>query len=475
MKKDIGLRGASRRDFVRGVFTASAALGLGPTRALDMLEKMGGSALAQAAVNRSLMVNLILGNGAMSRATQLVAVPNAIKTFDPANTALNPMTTGAPISSRFKQLTLPSGNPYYGRIIDGKAFGEKKPWTVFVSGQSQAHSNFPAFNGNVTTVAMNGNVSMLSAAAQLQTSLHSLVPAIGIQRGGQSPNYNPASPGSPALSAVTDQNAMVGLFASAASQLMNRLGDKAHQDLYSQYYTALLGLTRWAGRPTYSTSAKDAQTALSLVVQNLGTQLRVQPGQAATWAGPLVATDNRMQPVVETLIVTANAFKLGLTPHVTFGGFFDDPHGAFAGQPDDLFDGLGRSLESFQAYLDTIPDPVVSGKNLGDRLVMTMSGDTIKNPHQRSGWPDGAPGGANLLYVQGAGKLPGGFFGDIMQNARMNWDPVTGALSGTTPTAACTSAACGAVLYAVTGGSTDDVRQYYSAPLGNIIIKPGTT
>ena len=62
-----------------------------------------------------------------------------------------------------------------------------------------------------------------------------------------------------------------------------------------------------------------------------------------------------------------------------------------------------------------------------------------------------------------------------MTNARMNWDPVTGALNAATPTAACTSAACGAVLYAVTGGSTDDVRQYYSAPLGNIIIKPGTT
>ena len=42
MKKDIGLRGASRRDFVRGVFTASAALGLGPTRALDMLERLVG-------------------------------------------------------------------------------------------------------------------------------------------------------------------------------------------------------------------------------------------------------------------------------------------------------------------------------------------------------------------------------------------------------------------------------------------------
>lgn len=475
MKKDIGLRGASRRDFMRGVFTASAALGLGPTRALDMLEKMGGSALAQAATNRSLMVNLILGNGAMSRATQLVAVPNAIATFNAGSTSLNPMTTGAAISSRFTDIKPASGKPHFSRIIDGKPFSEKKPWTVFVSGQSQAHSNFPAFNGNVATVTMNGNVSLFSAAAKLQTSLHSLVPAIGIQRGGMSPNYNPASPGSPALSAVTDQNAMVGLFASAASQLMNRLGDPAHQNLYSQYYTALLGLTRWAGKPTYSTSAKDAQTALSLVVQNLGNQLKVQPGQAATWAGPLVATDNRMQPVVETLIVTSNAFKLGLTPHVTFGGFFDDPHGAFAGQPDDLFDGLGRSLDSFQKYLDTVPDPVVAGKFLGERLVMTISGDTIKNPHQRNGWPDGAPGGANLLYVQGAGKLPGGYFGDIMTNARMNWDPMTGDNNAAVPTTTCTSAACGAVLYAVTGGVADDVREYYSAPLGATIIKPGTT
>src|ERR1700733_1769076 len=111
MKKDIGLRGASRRDFMRGVFTASAALGLGPTRALDMLEKMGGSALAQSATVRSLMVNMILGNGAMSRATQLVAVPDAIKNFNAANTALNPMATGMPISSRFQSVTIPSGKP----------------------------------------------------------------------------------------------------------------------------------------------------------------------------------------------------------------------------------------------------------------------------------------------------------------------------------------------------------------------------
>ena len=33
MKRDFPLRGASRRDFIKGVMAASAALGLGPTRA----------------------------------------------------------------------------------------------------------------------------------------------------------------------------------------------------------------------------------------------------------------------------------------------------------------------------------------------------------------------------------------------------------------------------------------------------------
>jgi len=477
MKKDIGLRGASRRDFMRGVFTASAALGLGPTRALDMLEKMGGSALAQAATFRSLMTNVVLGNGAQSRATQLVAVPSAITMFNEATTALNPMTlgVGAPISSRFQQVTIPSGKPYYARLIDGKPFFGSKPWTVYVSGQSQAHTIFPAFNGNTTTVTQNGNVNLFSAAAQLQTSLHALVPAIGIQNAGMNPSYDPVAPGAPQASGVTDRNAMIGLFSSAASLLMNRLGATTNQTLYSQYYTALMGLTRWAGRPTYTTSVTDAQTALGLVVKNLGMQLAVAPGQVSTWAGPLFATDPKMQPMAETLIITANAFKLGLTPHVTFPAFLDDPHPAFAGLPDTLFDAMGRALMSFQAFLDTVPDPMQPGKFLGNRLVITMSGDTTKNPHMRTGWPDGTPGGSNLLYVQGAGLIPGGFYGDVTPTARVNWDTTTGENNMAAPTVQCTSAAIGATLYAVTGGVSDDVRPYYSAPLGNLIIAPSTT
>jgi hypothetical protein len=419
------------------------------------------------------MVNIVLGNGAMSRATQLIAVPEAIKTFDETSTSLNAMAPGMPITSRFQAVKLPSGRPYNARLLDGKPFFEKKPWTVYVSGQSQAHSNFPVLT---TTVTQNGNVNLFAAAAQLQTALHPLVPAIGVQTGGMAPNYNPQPAGAPPLSAVSDRNAMIGLFSSAASLLMNRLQNTQNADLYKLYYTALLGLTKWAGHPTYSTSKSDADTALGLVVKNLGSQLAVQPGQVSQWVGGgAVASDNKLLPMTETLIITANAFKLGLTPHVTFAAFLDDPHGAFAGQPDPLFDGTGKALQTFQATLDALPDPVRSGKNLGDRLVMTLSGDTIKAPHARVGWGDGAPGGANLLYVQGNGFLPGGFHGDILKNARVNWDVTTGDNNAATPTAQCTSAACGAVLYAVSGGVADDVRPYYSAPLGNLVIKPSTT
>ena len=46
MTREFPLRGASRREFVQAVMTASAVLGLGPTRAFEVLEEMGGSALA---------------------------------------------------------------------------------------------------------------------------------------------------------------------------------------------------------------------------------------------------------------------------------------------------------------------------------------------------------------------------------------------------------------------------------------------
>jgi len=348
---------------------------------------------------------------------------------------------------------------------------------MFMCGQSQAHSNFPAFNGTPAIITQNGNAHIFSAAAQIQGAIHALVPAIGIQKNGMSPNINPTPSGTPPFSNVPDAPSMVGLFSSAASQLANRLMDPHNQLLYQQYYTALMGLTRWSGRPTYATATADAKTALELVVQNLGNQLMVQPGQETTWGGMLATMDAKLKPLADSMIIALNAFSLGLTAQVTTGAMFDDPHGNFAGPPPEPFDdSLAMLMDSFQTQANMTADKLRGGGHMvGERLVCTIHGDTLKNPHQRSGWPDGTPGGSNVLFVQGAGYLPGGWFGDITAMNRVNFDPMTGAANAMAPTAQCTSAACGAVLFAVSGGSTDIARMYYSADLGNLIIKSALT
>lgn len=459
-KKDIGLHGASRRDFIKGVFAASAALGLGPTRALEMLDHMGGTALADQAAPY-FMVNIVLGTGALSRATVIWPVPRVIEQNQP-NFAIDGV-------ERFQKAALPAGRTLYNRVVDGKPVFGSKPWSVFVAGTSNAHSAFPAFNGNTVQITQGGNANMFAAAAQIQTALHALIPAIGVQNGAQNPNYNPVPAGAPAPSIVPNGRAMVGLFSSAASQLATRLKPDANQALFSQYYTAFLGLARWAGRPTYERVRSDVGTAMGLVVKNLTSELEVKPGQVAQWGGGIAESDDRLRAITEVLIVTSNAFRLGLTAQVTLPAFNDDPHGAFAGNPTSLFDGFARSLQSFQNTCDNTKDPVASQKRVGDRLVMTLSGDTTKDPFERSGWPDGTPGGMNLLFVQGAGHIQPGWIGDVTPNSRVNWDPNTGKNDGNQPTGLCTSAACGAVLYAVAGGSKDAVRNYYNGPLDGVI------
>lgn len=460
--RDIGLRGTSRRDFIRGVFAASAALGLGPLRALDMLEKMGGSALAEQA-KPYFMLNVVLGTGALSRATVIWPVRQVIEQNDPR------YAIDGPVDTRFRKAALKNGRTLYNRVVDGKPVFESRPWTVFVAGQSQAHSTFQNFNGNTVQITQGGNANLFAASAAIQSALHALIPAIGVQRGGQNPIFAPAPAGTPAPSNVPDGRAMVGLFSSSASTLMSRLAPDNNRALFQQYYAAFLGLAKWAKHPAYDRVRTDVRTAMNLVVKNLASELQVKPGQVQQWGGSIAQTDDRLRAITEVLIVTANAFRLGLTAQVTLPAFNDDPHGAFAGNPTELFDGFARSLVSFQNELDNTQDPVMTSKRVGDRLVMTLSGDTTKDPFERSGWPDGTPGGMNLLFVQGGGHIPPGWFGDVNPNGRVNFDPTTGNNNGNVPTADCTSAAVAAVLFAVSGGNKDAVRQFYSGPMDGVI------
>lgn len=52
-----------------------------------------------------------------------------------------------------------------------------------------------------------------------------------------------------------------------------RLVPSTNQALFSQYYTAFLGLAQWGDKPTYARSQSDAKLALSLVVQEPGPKL----------------------------------------------------------------------------------------------------------------------------------------------------------------------------------------------------------
>jgi hypothetical protein len=91
----------------------------------------------------------------------------------------------------------------------------------------------------------------------------------------------------------------------------------------------------------------------------------------------------------------------------------DDPHGAFdnndvavvPGQLKGIFDGFMTDLQN---TLDANTQ-----KPLADNLVITMKGDTYKDPLNKGGWGDGTPQNTNIVYVYSSGQLLSGWFGDV--------------------------------------------------------------
>jgi len=55
-------------------------------------------------------------------------------------------------------------------------------------------------------------------------------------------------------------------------------------------------------------------------------------------------------------------------------------------------------------------------QSLADDTVITIHGDTTKDPTNRNNWPDGTPGNTNVVYVYGAGHLMSGWYGSVDRN-----------------------------------------------------------
>jgi len=130
---------------------------------------------------------------------------------------------------------------------------------------------------------------------------------------------------------------------------------------------------------------------------------------------------------------------------------------------------IGRMMNGLYQLGKSLQDPGCSSKTLADALVITISGDTYKQPFNRKNWGDGTPGGSNILYVMGAGYVKTGWFGELVDaNTVRGWDIETGntnaALNFQQVRANLGRAAGAAALFAVAKGDMRRVKDFYNGP-----------
>ncbi len=471
------LRGAQRRDFIRWIGAAGAALALERSKVLNYLLDEGGSALADpaacATTNRS--VHIIGGNGSEAWFQLLWPHLEVVSNFS-NSFAYHAPNEGMLYTEGDKPL-------YYGPeapwMVNGKP---SRPVTALMAGENETHTQTPDKSANVA-----GNASMIAACAALQRVDPSLLPVIGV-----GPVKLGDAPGAPPIATVPDAQGIIELFNSAASQLT--LKAQEDQAIYETYYKALVGLRYAAGSPSWRRHLEITKKATSVLGTSLAAAL--SPTQADLDAYGITALNSSSAGVSAQqkltnfgrgLISTAKAMKLGLTNCVVLGmspgpvseQVFVDPHVAFNDMTRlrDTVKALGAILNGFYADLAATPDPTCSGKNLDQSVIMTLHGDTPHDPLVRAAWPDATPGNSNWLYVMGNGYLKNGWFGGVRANTAVDgWDPTTGETIPGTPAKPIKSAdttypACAAVLYAVAKGDIKTVNEIYKGPAITGVIK----
>ena len=191
------------------------------------------------------------------------------------------------------------------------------------------------------------------------------------------------------------------------------------------------------------------------------------------WYG---GADVKLQMLAQQLLLAANAFRIGLVAQVILPAFNSDPHGAFVNVPSatQTVDGLAHVLDSFLRELASSPEPSCTkmgrSVSLADNVVLMVSGDTPKNPYERSGWPDGFQANVNWVYVQSNSYIRAGWFGKVLPTSAIYFDPATGSDNAAASYDDVTSASLAAVLYAVTRGDKLAVGTYFSGPYQGLIL-----
>jgi hypothetical protein len=439
-------RDLSRRALLKWTVAAGAALGVSRSRVFDVLARAGGAALADTAAchatNRS--VHIVAGNGGFAW-FQLLWPHNDVAAARSGRFAFHAPGQETMAAGTSRPLTLGPQAPW--RALPGA-----RQVTAFMAGNNETHTVTPSSSSTLA------GSSIFAVAAALQQTNSSVVPTIAV---GDAPFG--AAPGAPRVTRVGGPDQIVGLFDSAASRAGGLLATTAHADLYQAHYEALVSLNRAANRSTTTAAYATGKTAARLLGTNLSSALAVTPDDLVRY-GVDAGTRAPIQDLARTLIITVKAFKLGLTSSVVVPAMKDDPHGAF----NDMnaltatVTALGKVLDAFRADLAAAPDDQCAGQSLADSLVLSIHGDTPKDPLERNAWPDGTQQNANWTYVLGGGLLKTGWFGGIDRNGGVRgFDPATGndaAYDG----GAAARAATAAIAYAIARGDLRRVGDFAS-------------
>jgi hypothetical protein len=442
------LQGPSRRSFLRWSTAVGAALALDRSKVLNVIADSAGSAMADtascAATNKS--VHIVAGNGGFAW-FQLLWPHVEIAQSNNQSFAYHAFGQGGLASGSDKPL-------YLGPQAPWSTFGKTKFMTAMMAGQNETHTATPT-----SAASVGNNQSMLAVAAAIQRQTPSLLPVIGV-----TPLAFGNAQGAPLPTTVGNADGLVQLFNSAASRAILQAPEDSA--LFEAYYKAFLGLNKAAGRATELRGLRIGKQAANFLGKNLAAQL--QPTAAdLTRYGIDGGTPTKISEIGKTLITAVKAFKLGLTQSVILPAMRDDPHGAFGNMQNlqDTVTSLGKILDEFMNDAHTTPDPSCTSRMLSDTIVMTIHGDTPKDPTQASGWPDGTPDNSNWIFCMGNGYLKTGWFGQVKANGNTDgWDPTSGNNMPGQSANQTTASAGAAVAYAVAKGDLRRVQDFYNGP-----------
>jgi len=399
-------REVTRRALIKWTVAAGAALGVSRSKVFEILERTAGKGVAFAAAENitARSVHIMAGNGGLAW-FQLFWPHVDVAEARNATFAWHMPGQETRVAGTYKPLVVGPDTPW-------TSLPASRQVTIFQAGNNETHTG-----DAVSTTNLNGS-NIHAVASALQANSPSVIPIVavgGVAVGTAAGGFQPA--------AVGNADGIVGLFNSAASRAGGLLSRAADASLYKAHYDAFSQLNRAANRSTTKTSYQTASSAAQFLGTNLAAKLQITPEDLARY-GITAGTPNNVASIGRTFIVAVKAFKMGLTNAVVLRAFNDDPHGAFDNGAVNTRPAMHKAIfDGFMNDLTTNTDDNTL-KALADDTVITVAGDTTKNPRQRGGWPDGTPQNSNVVYVYSAGHLKSGWFGGTDRN---------GVVTGVTP------------------------------------------